>query len=43
MTARLDALCVERSRGRLLAAAPALIVPGHGEPFAPGELGAGAS
>jgi hypothetical protein len=29
---------LERSRARLLALAPALIVPGHGGPFAPGEL-----
>jgi glyoxylase-like metal-dependent hydrolase (beta-lactamase superfamily II) len=32
---------LERSRARLLAAGPALIVPGHGGPFAPGDLSAG--
>jgi len=31
---------LERSRARLLALAPALIVPGHGAPFAPHELAA---
>jgi hypothetical protein len=29
---------LERSRARLLALAPALIVPGHGGPFGAGEL-----
>jgi len=32
---------LERSRAKLLATGPALIVPGHGEPFRPGELAAG--
>jgi glyoxylase-like metal-dependent hydrolase (beta-lactamase superfamily II) len=35
-----DQAQLERSRARLLAASPALIVPGHGEPFAPGDLAA---
>ena len=34
-----DQSLLERSRAKLLAATPALIAPGHGEPFAPGELG----
>jgi glyoxylase-like metal-dependent hydrolase (beta-lactamase superfamily II) len=33
-----DQALLERSRARLLALAPALIVPGHGAPFAPSEL-----
>ena len=35
-----DQAQLERSRARLLAASPALIVPGHGEPFATGDLAA---
>ena len=33
-----DQELLERSRAKLLALAPALIVPGHGAPFAPPEL-----
>jgi glyoxylase-like metal-dependent hydrolase (beta-lactamase superfamily II) len=33
-----DQSLLERSRAKLLAATPALIAPGHGELFAPGEL-----
>ena len=33
-----DQELLERSRSRLLALAPALIVPGHGAPFAPDQL-----
>lgn len=36
-----DQAQLDRSRARLLAASPALIVPGHGEPFAPADLAAG--
>jgi glyoxylase-like metal-dependent hydrolase (beta-lactamase superfamily II) len=32
---------LDQSRGRLLALAPALIIPGHGAPFAPAQLRAG--
>jgi glyoxylase-like metal-dependent hydrolase (beta-lactamase superfamily II) len=32
-----DQELLERLRAKLLARAPALIVPGHGEPFAPGQ------
>ena len=37
-----DPESLERSRARLLALAPALIVPGHGAPFTPSGLRAGA-
>jgi glyoxylase-like metal-dependent hydrolase (beta-lactamase superfamily II) len=33
-----DQVLLDRSRARLLALAPALIVPGHGAPFRPSEL-----
>jgi glyoxylase-like metal-dependent hydrolase (beta-lactamase superfamily II) len=33
-----DQQLLERSRAKLLALAPALIVPGHGKPFTPAEL-----
>jgi glyoxylase-like metal-dependent hydrolase (beta-lactamase superfamily II) len=33
-----DQAALEDSRGKLLALAPTLIVPGHGAPFAPSEL-----
>jgi glyoxylase-like metal-dependent hydrolase (beta-lactamase superfamily II) len=33
-----DQAALERSRAALLELGPALIVPGHGEPFRPGEL-----
>jgi len=36
-----DPEALQRSRARLLALAPALIVPGHGGPFTPSELRAG--
>jgi glyoxylase-like metal-dependent hydrolase (beta-lactamase superfamily II) len=33
-----DQELLERSRARLLALQPAVIIPGHGTPFAPSEL-----
>jgi len=33
-----DQELLERSRARLLALQPAIIIPGHGTPFAPSEL-----
>jgi glyoxylase-like metal-dependent hydrolase (beta-lactamase superfamily II) len=38
-----DQELLERSRAKLLALAPALIVPGHGAPFTPSGLGAAIS
>ncbi len=35
-----DAVALRASRAAVLALEPVLIVPGHGAPFAPGELGA---
>jgi glyoxylase-like metal-dependent hydrolase (beta-lactamase superfamily II) len=36
-----DQAALDRSRAALLELGPALIVPGHGAPFRPGDLGAG--
>jgi glyoxylase-like metal-dependent hydrolase (beta-lactamase superfamily II) len=38
-----DQELLERSRARLLAQQPAMIMPGHGKPFAPAELAPGVS